>query len=98
MIRLGRVTWLSRNTVGGGRQRGKSGPSVAPVRKDMHALRLLMLVVVLVLAYLLVLRPQTRTADDQGSRSSHSQYKESMDRANAAAKQMKDQRAEADSL
>ena len=70
-----------------------------------------MLVVVLALAYLLVLRPQTQTADlppdlvqsphaaaAAGTPSAHSQYKEAMDRAHAAAKQMQAQRADADSL
>lgn len=75
----------------------------------MQALRLLMLVVVLALAYLLMFRPQNKTVDElppdlaqpQAATSrapAHSQYKEAMDRAHAAAKQMQDQRAEADSV
>lgn len=76
----------------------------------MQALRLLMLVVVVALAYLLMLRPQTKTTDlppdltqpptaaATGTPSAHSQYKEAMDRAHAAAKQMQAQHADADSL
>ena len=82
----------------------------------MQALRLLMLVLVLVLAYLLVLRPTTKTEDlppnlvesavpgatPAGARpggpprAAHSQYKEAMDRAHAAVRQMQDQHADAD--
>ena len=77
-----------------------------------------MLVVVLALAYLLVLRPQTKTEDlppdlvetnatpsdapgappAHSPTQAHSQYKEAMDRAHAAAKQMQAQRADADSF
>ena len=91
------------------------GASNALPSSSMQALRILMLVVILVLAYLLlVLRPQSKPVDlppdlveaNAASPASpaaspvsvHSQYKEAMDRAHAAAKQMQAAHADADSF
>ena len=75
----------------------------------MTSLRIMMLLVALVVCYLLFLRTQPSvnsrrdesallSADPAKAAAAHSQYKEAMDKAHAAAKQMQDQRSEADSL
>ncbi len=66
----------------------------------MQALRVVMLLVTVAFCYLLFLRSQKvdDAATDPANPSSvaHSQYKEDMDRAHAAAKAMQDERKEAD--
>ena len=66
----------------------------------MQALRVVMLLVTVAFCYLLFIRSQKVGGDESGpgaSTAAHSQYKEDMDRAHAAAKAMQDERKEADS-
>ena len=77
----------------------------------MQALRIVMLLVVLAVGYLLFFRSQPKASDlppkeaaasvapgAKPAATPRTQYKEAMDRAHAAAQQMKDGRAEADSF
>ncbi len=71
---------------------------------DMQALRILMLLVALGLGYVLFFSTQPRQADisldpskPATASTAHSQYKEAMNKAQAAAQAMRAERKEADS-